>query len=301
MNFIVYVDDAAQLDWVRERARLVADKHPSRLLVLEAFRHNGAEVATCGRESGGATVVTESVELAVGGLAADVIRSIAHSLTEGHIPTTLWWTAGELTSKPAFSELATLATNIVVDSSGSAQGLELVRDLATLFDRGAADLQIHDLAWMRLAAWREMIAQLFDEPALAVDLPALQALAIDAGSEAEAIYLAGWLASRLGWHGHDREFEAAGGHRIAFKLHLRGERRRVLRVELRSAQSAYIAELSDDDRVIALRIDGANAKSPWLVPLPAVDNASLIEAAILSSARDEHFEHALCDAAAIIG
>jgi len=58
---------------------------------------------------------------------------------------------------------------------------------------------LRDLAWMRLRPWQDMIANFFDDPALLGELFSIRRLHIASGSDSEAFYLAGWLASRLDW------------------------------------------------------------------------------------------------------
>ena len=60
---------------------------------------------------------------------------------------------------------------------------------------------VSDLSWTRLTPWRRLIAQFFDSPSLQPYLDRLTAVDIehDAGSAAQALLLAGWLAARLGW------------------------------------------------------------------------------------------------------
>ena len=63
-----------------------------------------------------------------------------------------------------------------------------------------------DLTWVRLDGWREMIASFFDAPHAIRDLAQVESLSVvggggatPAGVTASGAYVAGWLASRLGW------------------------------------------------------------------------------------------------------
>ena len=143
-----------------------------------------------------------------------------------------------------------------------------------------------------------MIAQFFDDDAARGDLSSIKRLEIDSGSEAEAFYLAAWLAVRLGWRQLDstRGFQSPSGTPIAFTHRVRGDRRRVLRIAITTNASQYNAEVTDDDAtVVSLSVKGAHPRSRWLVPLQRIDNLSLIERAILTPSIDMAF----CDALAI--
>jgi len=302
LNFVVFVDDPAHREWVLERAVRVADKHPCRLIVLDSTRSGGGvDVATSTRESGGATTINERVDIAVGNVGHASIHTLVQELSVHDIPTILWWSGARLLQSRTFGGLSAQASSVLVDSSGMAAGAETIRELGEFLSR-FPNVSLQDLAFMRLAPWQDMIAQFFDDPALREDLFSLTSLDIESGSEAEALYLAGWLASRLSWQpaGH-ASFRARDGRNIPFTRVTKGDKRRVLRVALTSADSTYIAELSDDDAVVQLRVEGARSKPPWFVPLQNIDNTSLIERAILEDRRDQIFETSLLTVREILG
>lgn len=295
LNFVVFVDDCPHREWVLERALKVADKHPSRLILLDSCNAGkGADVSISARQSASGTILSERVDVAVGSLSHDAIRSLTQELTVHDIPTVLWWTGARLLQSRTFSGLAELASSVLVDSSGKARDEETVRELGEFLSR-YPKAALHDLAFMRLAPWQDMIAQFFDDPALREDLFSIEALEIHSGSEAEALYLAGWLGSRLSWEPLDRErFEARDGRKIPFAQVAQGDKRRVHSVTLKSEDSLYRARLCDDDEnVVMLSVEGAKAKPAWLVPLQNIGNTSLIERAILAHARDQIFETSL--------
>ncbi len=295
MNFVVFVDDPQHRAWVLERATIVADKHPSRLIVLDSTQAMlGVDVETRTRDSGESTILNERVDIGVSALDHAAIVSLTQELSVPDIPTVLWWSGVRLLASRTFSGLAALATTILVDSSGMARDEATIRELAAYHER-FPDVVMHDLAFMRLAPWQDMIAQFFDDPTLREDIFSLVALEIESGSEAEALYLAGWLGSRLSWNARSRDsFVDRRGSAIPFREVLRGDQRRVRSVILRTPESAYRAELSDDDSgVVCLTVEGAKAKRIGCVPLQNIENTTLIERAILENARETIFETSL--------
>jgi hypothetical protein len=66
-----------------------------------------------------------------------------------------------------------------------------------------------------------------------------------------------------------------------------------VRVALATKDSRYVAQLSDDENVVELSIEGPKSRPRRLVPLKNIDNASLIEQAILTDANDEAFDASL--------
>jgi glucose-6-phosphate dehydrogenase assembly protein OpcA len=303
MNFVVFIDDPAHRAWVLERAAIVAEKHPSRLIVLDSTDATaGIDVSSKTRERGGATVVNERVAIGVNPLAHDAIVSLVQELAVPDIPTVLWWTGVKLLASRTFSGLAAMAATVVVDSSGRARDEETLRELCTFAER-FPNVILHDLAFMRLMPWQDIIAQFFDDPTLREDLFSLVGLEIESGSEAEAIYLAGWLGSRLSWNVRTRgAFTDGRGTAIAFGTQAKGDRRRVQSVVLRAHTSAYRAEISsDDENVVCLSVSGAHEQRMGCVPLHDIENTTLIERAILENARDLIFDTSLETVRALLG
>jgi len=302
LNLIVYVDDPEYAQWVLERAARVAEKHPSRLIVLDGTRSDGgADVSTSMSRGGGCTVLSQRVDLAVANVAPAVVAGLVDNLSIAGTHSVLWWSSAELSSAPLLEALLPLVSTLVVDSSGAARGEDAVGAVAS-FLAEHPNVAVHDLAYMRLAPWQEMIAQFFDDPALFGDLFSLRRLEIAAGSQAEIIYLAGWLGSRLSWEVRDTgTFIARDGREVPFVKTHEGDRRRVARVTLESGDSTYTAALSEDDRVVCLSVDGRNAKRSWYTPLQRIDNTSLLERSTISEGADRIFEVTVETVRALLG
>jgi len=66
-------------------------------------------------------------------------------------------------------------------------------------------------------------------------------------------------------------------------------------VMLKWIQDSYEAE------VVCLTVEGEHAREPRLFPLPAIDNASLLERAVLETGADDLFETALRSAGTLLG
>lgn len=301
MNFIVFIDDPDHRDWVVERALKIADKHPSRLVLLDATStHDDAFVVTKSSEERGSMVLRERVEIPVGKLDPAQMGSLVMALTRPDVPSVLWWTAPHVTTDPRFSPLADAVCNVLVDSSGTVRdGITLV-GLERFWDRHRGTSLV-DLAWMRLAPWRDMIAGSFDGPNIRKELFSLRRLRIVSGTDAEALYVAGWLASRLGWQvSGPRAFTDRNGRPVEFVVERSGDMRRVSTIELDSAATQYSATITEDPTVVALKADGEHVRPATLATLSSIDNASLIERAILEPATDEIFETSLHIAAKLL-
>jgi glucose-6-phosphate dehydrogenase assembly protein OpcA len=303
-NFIVWIDDPARRDWIRERAGMLSEKHPSFTLIFDntGVRAGDATVTTGPLDAqANVTVRGERVEIDVSGLDAATIANYVTALCKDSVETVLWWSGFKETSRATFYALLPLIGTLVVDSSGGLRDQSALRVLAE-FHAEHQEVALRDLAWMRLHPWQDMIANFFDDEALFGELLVIRALFIASGSDSEALYLGGWLASRLGWTATGRDaFTDGAGKPIAFNRRREGEIRRVQSICLDSETSWYHGEVTENPGVVRVWVEGDYAREPRLYPLPAIDNASLLERAVLESGCDELFETALRTAATLLG
>jgi len=283
LNFLVVVDDDKQREWVNDRVTLIDGKHPARTIVLDTLATGD-----------NAAIKNDRIEIATGGMTPEDVRSLVQGLMIPEIPSVLWWTGDEIAGQPLFDPLIDIVDALVIDSSGSRTDNRTVLEVADFAARRPT-VAVRDLAWMRLRPWQDMIAHFFDDPNLMEELFAIRKLEIVSGSEAEALYLGGWLASRLGWMAcaHD-EFCDRDGEPIPFTHRREGAGRRVRSISVATGTSTYVAALTpSDEGVVSVAVTGTKARAERLVPLQSIDNASLIERAILEPPTDEVYETAL--------
>jgi glucose-6-phosphate dehydrogenase assembly protein OpcA len=285
MNFIVFVENERYRQWVCERAQRIVEKHPSRMILLNAVPgEHGATVSH--------SETMERVDLGIDAIRAPQRIQYIESLIARDIPCVLWWAADRLFSSETFQGLLNVVQNVIVDSSGTGADPNAIREFASFFTENHS-VAVGDLAWMRLDPWRDVVAQFFDDPGLHEELFSLRHITVASGSDSEALYLGCWLASRLGWTVCDEEsFCDRFGTTIPFQRKREGEIRRVRSVILESSTSTYSAYVEGDDAV-ALEVSGKFERPPRHVPLQAIDNASLIERAILGRQTDRIFLEAL--------
>jgi hypothetical protein len=303
-NFVVWIDDPARRDWVLDRAGMLGAKHPSFTLVLDhtGVRSGDATVTTLAHDAETVySVRGERVDIDVSGTEPDMVLAYVVGLCDAAVPTILWWTGMREESRALFEALLPFAKTLLFDSSGGSRDEAAMRKLVA-FHAAHPEVELRDLAWMRLRPWQDMIANFFDDPNLLGELFSIRQLQISSGSDSEAFYLAGWLASRLGWSASGRgAFADRGGHTISFTRRRVGDIRRVQSVCLDSETSWYHGEVTDDPGVVRIWVEGEHAREPRLFPLPAIDNASLLERAVLETGADDVFETALRSAGTLLG
>lgn len=101
----------------------------------------------------------------------------------------VWWAADEKPAGALLSELTELADQVILDS--------LNFDIPP-----ARHFALADLGWSRSASWREALAQVFDSPEAARQLPYVDRLTVCYAGENDlpARLYAGFIADCLGWH-----------------------------------------------------------------------------------------------------
>ena len=292
MNLVVWNADAASRPWVIERAVAIGEKHPSRTIILDAAPDaHGATVTTA---DAGGSAQSARIEVGVAALSRAELSELAGSLRCADIPTVLWWSAPAIGPDTPFADVVALADAAVVDSSSGNGDSSTIADLAR-FCASHGGAVVRDLSWQRINPWQDMVAHFFDDPHLREELFSIERVHIVSGSDAEALYLGGWLASRLGWTAtaHDEFVDGRGGQ-VAFERTRAGRARSVRSVALHTATTVYQGEtLAADDLVVRVWAEGQHAHDERLFALKLVDGASLVERAILENAADEIFETAL--------
>ena len=189
----------------------LSSRHPSRALVIAPGDPDGpawmdaAIYAQCRvSERSRIETCTEQILIRTGGEMDAHLAELVEPLLIHDLPVVLWWPDDPPVARHRFVTLLRTCDRLLVDS-GAFSGDGLAR-LAGLAEVCAAGMPIvHDIGWMRLTLWRELLAELFDHPLLAPELATARTLRLDVlrpGAElrlAKPALYAGWLASVLGW------------------------------------------------------------------------------------------------------
>jgi glucose-6-phosphate dehydrogenase assembly protein OpcA len=281
MTIVVFFENPAIGELARERIHLLSAKHPSRVIVLDATAPDSIHrVDGC-----------DWIELGAREIGPEMLRAAVAALRVSEAPVVLLWVAPGIGSDPRFESLCEDAQTIVYNSSL----LELVRYLD-----GRQELPIADIAYLRLAPWQECVAIFFDGEAVR-ELSDLERVEIACGSEPEALYLLGWLASRLHWTPNAPDaLVNPQGKEIVFSIDLRGEPRRIARVALSSSRSTFVAQADASQETILLSVSGSREHGPRYRAIENPGIAALVERAILWGQNDRLFAASLAAAGKII-
>ncbi len=289
MTFAVFFDDPSIADWIRERTHAVAERHPSRVIVLDGTQTPDARSIVDPDDPRG-----EWIEVGVKDSDAASLSGALSTLALAEAPVVLAWIAARISKDERFVRLAERAHTVICNSSVTDTGIKSLRDFIAFCDAHVG-INAQDLAYIRLAGWQDLIAEFFDQPGAMEELSRLRRVEITAGSEAEAYYLLGWLASRLEWSPCgknqmcNRDNEA-----ISFEIVQGGQPRRLQRVVLQSEETTFSAHVFEEDpNAICLEAIGKRPQDRRCAPMLGVDIASLVERAILQQQRDRVFHETL--------
>jgi glucose-6-phosphate dehydrogenase assembly protein OpcA len=208
LTLVVVAPRPEIVDRTMAAVAMLSSRHPSRAIVLSPTDPDGPATfdahvyASCQLpERGRSEICTEEILIKVGGELAQHLSSTVAPLLIHDLPVVLWWPDDVPFGRPDFAELAEEVDRLHLDSGHfRGDGRERLRGLAAAVDGG---LVVHDVSWMRLRLWRELLASCFDHPLLVRELKHLTAIRVDVarpGSEmrlARGLLFVGWLMARL--------------------------------------------------------------------------------------------------------
>ena len=211
LNLIVYCRNFADVQRATGLLDPIISNHPCRAIVISPAPpesqeeiHTEVSASCLTSHAGNRYIGRELVSLAVKPGAHPRLASIVRALVLPDLPIFLWWRDARSLGSELFRQLSDLAERIIVDSAG-------LDDLQADWPGVQALVQrpnkaVSDLAWSRLTAWRQLIAQLFDGTARASYLRQLGRIVVEFGDEsgkpnvpADALLLGAWLARQLGF------------------------------------------------------------------------------------------------------
>jgi glucose-6-phosphate dehydrogenase assembly protein OpcA len=196
MTFVVLVDEEDDAMQLGETLALLMRSHPSRAIVIRLSeapdRLEGHVLAQCWKPFGHSQqICCEQIELIASVNRLADVPSIVSPLVVPDLPTVVWFRSTRIATAPDISGILQLGTKLIVDSAHA--GSPSFGDIRTL---AASGFVIGDLAWTRLTALRQLIAQLLEgRDAASVTSAVIEHCGHEAGAEAR--YLQAWLRSSL--------------------------------------------------------------------------------------------------------
>lgn len=203
MTLVVLAEADEDANAVGETLAALMRDHPSRAVVVRVRDSDepGLEArvfAQCWMPLGQRRqICCEQIEISASNGSLGDVPAVVLPLLAADLPVIVWVRAGRLLGSDALKDLARIATKTILDSAAFA---DPAAALGVLMRARAAGLRLGDLAWTRLTRWRELIAQIFENPAYFSQLPSIGAVTIHHSDAVPAVsvrYMDAWLRQCL--------------------------------------------------------------------------------------------------------
>jgi glucose-6-phosphate dehydrogenase assembly protein OpcA len=215
-NLLVFVTNNALFDEVRQLMLDLTAIHPSRVLVMlgdyEApdldIEMSVESFCQTDKRTGAKRLCCEELSLKAQGSFVVELPSAALPLLVSDLSTFLWWRTRVQVSDKVLASLLGAADRLVIDSAEFADTERDLVEVNKLFaEEHSSHVGISDINWARLTFWRGLLADFYDVSGYQRRLDNIDHVRIDyVGPERapetvapQALLIAGWLASRLGW------------------------------------------------------------------------------------------------------
>ena len=214
LNLIVYTTPTDDHSRLEEMLAEINEQHPGRTLILVAYRDipaprlEGYVSMRCRLlDAAGKQICGEQVTIEAGGALVETAATAVAPLLVPDVPVYLWWNDIPHYEDKLFDRLAQMADRIVIDSAAFDRPYDDMLRLGQTISDQSRRMRVSDLNRGRLTSWRTLLASFWDVPDYHPLLGEIDRVAIeycppkDAPEEIapQALLLAGWLASRLGW------------------------------------------------------------------------------------------------------
>jgi glucose-6-phosphate dehydrogenase assembly protein OpcA len=306
-NFAIFCRGAQAMD---ENTGLIAEftkDHACRALLIasepDSAEHSAQAwiSAHCHvSRSGGKQVCCEQISFLLKGPSQEMLRNIVFSHLDSDLPLVLWWR--DDFPQVLDERLWSWVDRLIFDSRAWANpGVQFARLRGSL-SRIKCRLVMCDLNWTRLLHFRWALAQMFDHPDNAAELPKIDRLEITHApdSRSTAVLLLGWLAAQLRWTLHGKtvdgyEFGRADG-RIAVQFKV-AEGAAVSKCQLSHADFSFTAAQENKSAFLGTEValpDGRRFQH--LVPSGPDDLLALLDEELMRGGRHQVYLRALAAA-----
>lgn len=263
LTLVVVAHRPETVERVLDAINLLNTRHPSRAIIVAPGDPDGPPTidarifAACQlNEGSGSETCTEQILLRTGGEIAWHLAGVVTPLLIHDLPVVLWWPDDPPIGQRPFRDLVETCDRLLVDSGTFGQdGGRKLAALASVVAAGGA--VVHDIGWMRLTLWRELLAGLFDHPLLMRELRSVRSVRIDvtrpgdAFRTAKAACFMGWLAAMLDWE----IVSPLEANRSDTLLGAFRDGRRDIRVEIRPVSSAVDSSIRSAGSLVRVELE----------------------------------------------
>src|SRR5215210_4326637 len=222
LNLIVHTESYSAANEYMKDIDQITGRHPGRVIMTVADQADDqmpvqawVSIHCQLPPTGGRQVCSEQVTVASGKESQRQLPAAVIPLLISDLPVFLWWPRGAPFDDNLFRQLADSLNRLIVDSATFENPEGALSRMSERLRSGWPHLSCTDMNWGRLTRWRELVAQFFDSAALRPYLDRITNVNIDVAlakeggpmNRAQALLVAGWLASRLGWRPADQVYQ----------------------------------------------------------------------------------------------
>jgi len=229
LTLVVLAEESEDVQDLGETLAALMPSHPARAMVVR-LRGAGERALTervyaqCWMPFGQRRqICCEQIEITVSDAALADLPSVVLPLAVPDLPLILWCRSARVLELEEFRQIERMARKVVVDSARLGDARAALRRLDAECRRG---VMLGDLSWTRLTRWREMLAQVFENRENLSRMARVSSVRVSFGPEfeAEASYMAAWVAGSLADAGVDARVSVERGARgDPLHLELRGQ------------------------------------------------------------------------------
>ena len=199
MTLVVVAEEREDAAEVGETLALLMREHPSRAVVVRVRDVDAPELeakvlAQCWMPFGQRRqICCEQIEISTSNASLVDVPAVVLPLVVADLPVILWFRPARLFASPALIDLSRIATKTIIDSAVFPDPKAGLQRLARA---SASGLRVGDLAWTRLTRWRELIAQIFENPVYFSRLRSIATVTITHPPGAPPVgvrYMSAWL------------------------------------------------------------------------------------------------------------
>jgi len=212
-TLVIYAREPRRVQYLQELVNTILDKFPCRIIFIQAdvhadheYLHVGVSNLISGQISGSAGAKISCDQISIAASPEQMFRVpsivIPHIVTD--LPVYLLWGQNPFADSDIFPFLQSFASRVVFDSECSENLKLFCQEMQVNLNK--LKMELTDINWALVSNWRDLLAQLFSTPEKWDELKNLKSIVITYNRtnalkhpQIRAIYLQGWLASRLKW------------------------------------------------------------------------------------------------------
>jgi glucose-6-phosphate dehydrogenase assembly protein OpcA len=213
-NLMVFLGDQSRLAETHEIIAELSSIHPCRALVMAGEKHSSDRdielyvSAFCStKRTPDDRLCCEEITLTAQGQFVSELPSAAVPLLIPDLPVFLWWRDALRADDSILRRFSLAADRVVIDSADFQDAPPDLMALTELCDEHNQTIAVSDLNWARLTAWRGLLATFYDvqdyrkelDQIIALEIHCVAQYSTGPASSSQALLMAGWLGSRLGW------------------------------------------------------------------------------------------------------